>query len=268
MINLNEVKQVVTVAGNDSDGSAGMPADLHTFFLSDVYGMGILTAGVAGNSYEISDQVIMPTTFVENQFSALRSDFNISATKTGMLGSSEIIYCFRSNYSKDYFGALVVDPVIVTKHGNMLLDRQAYDDFKDLIVPLADVITPNIYEAEVLSGQKIDSKETMISAAKCIQQMGAKNVVIKGEHNNPSQKVVFDYVLTSSGEEQWYSMPYVNTKHINGTGDVFSAKITAEIAKGKGIFSAVSDAKHFVFNAINSPLNVGHNYGPINIWKA
>lgn len=259
--------QVLTVAGNDSDGSAGLPADLHAFFLTDVYGMGILTAAVAGNSIEISDQVIMPVEFLKKQFDAIKEDFHVSATKTGMLGTKEIINCFYQNFNKKQLGKLIVDPVIVTKHGNFLLDKMAYKDFVNLIVPMADVITPNIYEAQVLSGMKIKSITDMKTAAEIIQKLGAKNVVIKGSHNNNFQKNVEDVVLTENGVFKVFASSYVNTQRLNGTGDTFSAVITAELAKGNDLISAVETAKELVHQAISLPIRIGKNHGPINLWN-
>lgn len=264
---MNSKVQVLTVAGNDCDGSAGMPADLHAFFLAGVYGMGILTAAVAGNSYKISDQVLMPTTFIDHQFAALKKDFKIAATKTGMLGTSAIIRCFCRNFSSVDFGKLVVDPVIITKHGNFLLDKEAYGDFVKLIVPMADVITPNAFEAQTLSGVEIVSRESMITAAKRLQELGAKNVIIKGKHEDPAQSKVEDFVLKEDGSYQWLSMPYVATERLNGTGDVFSAVITAEIAKGNDLFTAAEIAKSTVYQSITEPVDVGHRHGPINLWN-
>lgn len=264
---MNTKVQVLTVAGNDCDGSAGMPADLHAFFLANVYGMGILTAGVAGNSYEISDQQLMPTSFIQHQFDALKKDFKISATKTGMLGTSEIIKCFHDNFSAKYFGKLVVDPVIITKHGNFLLDKDAYRDFVKLVVPMADVITPNAYEAQELSGVAIDSRDDMLLAARKLQGLGARSVIVKGKHDNASQTVVEDLVLAADGSTKWLSMPYVDTQRLNGTGDVFSAVITAEIAKGSDLFAAAETAKNVVYKSISEPLDAGHLHGPINLWN-
>lgn len=264
---MNSKVQVLTVAGNDCDGSAGMPADLHAFFLSGVYGMGVLTAAVAGNSYEISDQVLMSTDFIDHQFAALKKDFRIAATKTGMLGTSEIIKCFHRNFSPKYFGKLVVDPVIITKHGNFLLDKESYGDFVKLVVPMADVITPNAFEAQALSGVEIKSRESMMVSAKRLQELGAKNVIIKGKHEDSTQTKVEDLVLKDDGNYQWLSMPYVSTERLNGTGDVFSAVITAEIAKGNDLFTAAKIAKNIVYNSISKPIAIGHCHGPINLWN-
>lgn len=258
---------MLTVAGNDSDGSAGMPADLHAFFLADVYGMGILTAAVAGNSVSISDQTLMPVEFIKNQFNAIKTDFDVKATKTGMLGSQDVIRCFYENFDHKQLGKLIVDPVIITKHGDYLLAEEAYKDFVKLIVPMADVITPNIYEAQVLSGLKISSIEDMKKAAKKIQKLGAKNVVIKGKHDSSLQKDVADIVFTEQGEFRTFTSTYVDTLRLNGTGDIFSATITAELAKGTDLLDAVELAKRLVHQAISSPINVGSKHGPVNLWN-
>ena len=267
MYSLESKIQVLTVAGNDSDGSAGMPADLHAFFLANVYGMGILTAGVAGNSVNISDQTLMPVEFIKNQFNALKADFDIKATKTGMLGSQDIIRCFYKNFDTKHLGKLVVDPVIITKHGDFLLAEAAYKDFINLIVPMADVITPNIYEAQILSGLNINSIDYMKEAAIKIQKLGAKNVVIKGKHDNSQQTDVEDLVLTEQGAFQTFVFPYVDTIRLNGTGDIFSATITAELAKGTDLLNAVRIAKKVVYQAISVPIEVGSKHGPVNLWN-
>lgn len=262
-------KQVVTIAGNDSDGSAGMPADMHAFFTDDTYGMGILTAAVAGNSISIYQQQIMPADFVAKEFDVLAADFKISASKTGMLGNSEIIKVIADKYTLANFGPLVVDPVIITKHGDFLLEKDAYQDFKKTIIPLAEVITPNYYEAETLTGIKIpldNPKPAMVKAAKILQQMGAKNVVVKGPHEDDNQEYVDDLLITATGQEQWFSGKFVKTNKINGTGDTFSAIITAELAKENDLSKAVKIAKQRVHAAIAHPLNIGSKFGPVNQW--
>ncbi|MFR0771220.1 MAG: hydroxymethylpyrimidine/phosphomethylpyrimidine kinase [Limosilactobacillus pontis] len=139
--------QALTIAGHDSDGSAGMPADLHAFFADGVYGHGILTAAVAGNSYDITAQQVMPKEFIAEQFHQLARDFTIGAAKTGMLANDDIVNVVADNYDAQIFGPLVVDPVIITKHGAMLLNQSAYERFRERIIPLATVITPNFFEA-------------------------------------------------------------------------------------------------------------------------
>ena len=140
MINLTEqYPQALTIAGSDSDGSAGMQADLHTFFRRHIYGTAVMTAAVAGNSYGIHDSVTLPTSFIDQEFKDLADDYHVRASKTGMLADTELIRTVIKNYQKYDFGPLVVDPVITTKHGNMLLEQSAYQTLRDELIPLATV---------------------------------------------------------------------------------------------------------------------------------
>ena len=265
---VNQQVQAVTIAGHDSDGSAGMPADLHAFFADGVYGHGLLTAAVAGNSYGIEAQQIMPTDFIAKQFEVLAADFNIKAAKTGMLANDDVIQVVADQYPKANFGPLVVDPVIITKHGNMLLEQSAYELFREQIIPMATVITPNFFEAQKLAEMEINTADDMLAAAKKLQQMGAKNVVVKGEHNDPDQDSVSDVVLLENGEHFTLTKPFVNTTHVNGTGDTFSATIAGELAKGQDVATAVRYAKEAVYAAIANEISVGHKFGPVNHWAA
>lgn len=265
---VNQQVQAVTIAGHDSDGSAGMPADLHAFFADGVYGHGLLTAAVAGNSYGIEAQHIMPTDFIAKQFEVLAADFNIKAAKTGMLANDDVIQVVADQYPHANFGPLVVDPVIITKHGNMLLEQSAYELFREKIIPLAAVITPNFFEAQKLAEMEIKDDNDMLTAAKKLQALGAKNVVVKGEHNDPQQETVTDVVLLANGDHFTLTKPFVDTTHVNGTGDTFSATIAAELAKGNDVAAAVRAAKDAVYAAISHGIAVGHKFGPINHWAA
>ena len=260
--------QALTIAGHDSDGSAGMPADLHAFFADGVYGHGILTADVAGNSYDITAQQVMPKEFIAEQFHQLARDFTIGAAKTGMLANDDVIDVVVDNYDDQSFGPLVVDPVIITKHGAMLLTQSAYERFRERIIPLATVITPNFYEAQKLAELTISNRQDQLTAARRLQEMGAKNVVVKGAHSDTAQDTIDDLVLLEDGDHFWMSKPYIKTSLLNGTGDTFSAIIAAELAKGQDVASAVRRAKDAVYTAIAHPLTVGHRFGPINHWAA
>ncbi|BDX40909.1 phosphomethylpyrimidine kinase [Enterococcus faecium] len=261
--------QAMTIAGSDSDGSAGMQADMHTFFTRNVYGVSVMTACVAGNSYGIGASVTLPTDFIDKEFELIAKDFQIRAAKTGMLADSKLIETVVKNYQKYDFGPLVVDPVIVTKHGNLLLEESALQSLKEKLVPLAEVLTPNFYEAEKLTGRTLAAEEDFVQAAKELQDMGAKNVMIKGHHaKNAQQETVNDYVLLESGKSFWLNAPFYPTDRINGTGDSLSACIAAELAKGKTVEQAIRLAKDYVNRAIREEINVGHKYGPINHWAA
>ncbi|APT14088.1 bifunctional hydroxymethylpyrimidine kinase/phosphomethylpyrimidine kinase [Lactobacillus jensenii] len=257
----------LTIAGNDSDGSAGMPADLHAFYARKVYGMGLMTAAVAGNTTGIYAAQIMPVDFIQKQFDVLNDDFSIKALKTGMLANKEIINCVADNIEKYDMGKVVIDPVIITKHGNSLLDDDAYQTFLNRLLPLADIITPNYYEQKKLTELPLDSEAEILVGAKKLQDLGAKNVLMKGKHTGDSSEVV-DILLTEDGQVHKFTKPYYETERVNGTGDTLSAVITAELAKGTNLIDAVKIAKDFTYEAISHPIIVGSKWGPINHWAA
>ncbi|WP_125607443.1 bifunctional hydroxymethylpyrimidine kinase/phosphomethylpyrimidine kinase [Lapidilactobacillus bayanensis] len=264
----NDYIQALTIAGNDSDGSAGMPADLHSFFCRNVYGMGLITSAVSGNSYTIEAAHIIPIDFIEQQFKTLAKDFHIRASKTGMLANDDVINVVADNYQKVDFGPLVVDPVIITKHGSMLLEQSAYETFREKLLPLATVLTPNFYEAQKLTELALDTPEEIAKGARTLQKLGAKNVMLKGRHDDASQAEVTDYVLLENGDSFTLTESYIHTNRVNGTGDTLSAVIAAELAKGNDVATAIKIAKKFVHEAIAHPIEVGHQFGPINHWAA
>ena len=265
---VNEFPQVLTIAGSDSDGSAGMQADLHTFFIRKTYGMSVLVAAVAGNSYGIHAAETLPLHFVDKQFEVLADDFKVRASKTGMLSDASLIEAVVKAYKQFVFGPLVVDPVITTKHGAQLLEAAAFEALKEKLLPLATVATPNFFEAQLLTGRTIDNEQQQTAAAKDIQSLGVQNVIVKGWHNQDNQNEVADYVLLADGSDFWLRHPYFDTTHINGTGDTLSAAIAAEIAKGKDVATAIRIAHDVTATAIEHEIAVGHKFGPINHWAA
>lgn len=227
---IKDPKIAVTIAGNDSDGSAGMPADLHAFYDRGVYGMGLMTAAVAGNTTGIFAQQIMPVDFIQKQFDVLNDDFKISAAKTGMLANKEIIDCVADNLEKYDMGKIVLDPVIITKHGATLLDDDAYQTFLDQLLPLADVITPNFYEQQKLTGMKLENKEEIHAGAKKLQEMGAKNVLMKGRHD-ADQAEVADILLTEDGNFHEFTKPHFKTDRVNGTVILYLQSLRQSLLK-------------------------------------
>lgn len=264
---INDFPQVLTIAGSDCDGSAGMQADLHTFFVRQTYGMSVLVAAVAGNSYGIQAAENLPLDFVAKQFEVLAADFKIRAAKTGMLGTADLIKTVVTAYQNYDFGPLVVDPVITTKHGAQLLEDEAFTSLKQELLPLATVATPNFFEAQLLTGLAIKGRDDQKAAALAIQALGVDNVVVKGWHR-PGQEQVYDYVVYDDGGEEWLVHPYYDTEHINGTGDTFSATIAAELAKGQPLKQAIKTAHDVTVAAISKPIEVGHKFGPINHWAS
>ncbi|WEV43752.1 bifunctional hydroxymethylpyrimidine kinase/phosphomethylpyrimidine kinase [Lactobacillus sp. ESL0684] len=254
----------LTIAGNDSDGSAGMSADLHSFYAREVYGMGLLTAAVAGNTTGIYAQEVLPIAFIQKQFEVLNADFTINALKTGMLANKAVISCVAKNLRNYHMGKIVIDPVIMTKHGDTLLDDDAYQTFLTELLPLADIITPNFYEQQRLTASTLGNKAAIKQGAIKLQKMGAKNVLMKGRHDDTSQDTVTDIFLAADGQFYEFTKPFINTDRINGTGDTLSAVIAAELAKGSSMFNSVKIAKDFTYEAIAHPIAVGSKYGPIN----
>ncbi|CAJ2236335.1 bifunctional hydroxymethylpyrimidine kinase/phosphomethylpyrimidine kinase [Fructilactobacillus sanfranciscensis] len=263
---INDYPQVVTIAGSDSDGSAGMQADLLTFFAKKVYGATVITACVAGNSFGIHAGVNMEPDFIAQEFKDLADDFKIRAAKTGMLADSKIINSVADNYEKYDFGPLVVDPVIITKHGDMLLEQEAYDALVKRLLPMADVLTPNFFEAVKLTGLDDQDPDFQAKAAHKLQELGAKNIMVKGRHDSDDQTEVTDYVLLEDGSTFTLTGPYFNTTHKNGTGDTLSAAITAELGLGKSVEEAIRSGKKYVDACIKNGIDVGHKFGPINHW--
>ncbi|MFZ2354186.1 bifunctional hydroxymethylpyrimidine kinase/phosphomethylpyrimidine kinase [Paucilactobacillus nenjiangensis] len=262
----NEYPQVMVIGGSDSDGSAGIEADLHSFFMRRVYGTVVMTAVVAGNSYGIHDAFTLPLPFISKQFEVLADDLGVKAVKTGMLADADLINTVADNLEKYDFGKLVVDPVIVTKHGALLLEDAAFETLKNRLIPLAEIITPNFYEAEHIVGRKLKSKDEIEAAAHELQDLGAKNVMLKGQRIGDGQETVDDFVLLEDGKTFWLPAQFFDTDRRNGTGDTVSAVIAAELAKGTNVEKSIRIAREFVTNAIGNEIQVGHKYGPINHW--
>lgn len=261
---INQTPQAVTIAGSDSGGGAGIQADLKTFQARHVFGMSIITALTAQNTYGVSDAFEVPIDFITAQFEALTADFKIGAAKTGMLASAEIVQTVVQNYKNSDFGPLVVDPVMVAKGGSRLLNPSAIDAVKNDLLPIAEIVTPNIPEAEALVGYSIENEKTIIQAAYDLKALGANQVIIKGGHGQG--RLSSDFVLFSDGRELWYQTPRLATVRTHGTGDTFASCIVAELAKGESIEKAIQIAKAFIYAAIDQVISVGHGHGPTNHW--
>lgn len=261
---MNETPQVVTIAGSDSGGGAGMQADLKTFQARHAFGMNIVIALTAQNTLGVQESYPIPPAFIDAQFASLAADFQIHAAKTGMLADREHVACVVKNLQAVDFGPLVVDPVMIAKGGHPLLEADAITSIRTELLPLATIVTPNIPEAEVLADCEIHTEADMMKAAKMIQQFGVKHVIIKGGHQVGEQ--ARDYVLFASGESKWLSGPRIETQNTHGTGDTFSACIAAELAKGTPLEEAILIGKQFIQGAIEQGIAVGHGHGPTNHW--
>ncbi len=255
--------KTLTIAGSDSGGGAGIQADLKTFQELGVYGMSVITAVTAQNTLGVQGVYPMSVEAIEEQINSIAADLAPDALKTGMLFSAAIIKKVGDLVEDNSWNKLVVDPVMIAKGGSRLLQEEAVEAMKEHLLPRAYVITPNIPEAEVLTGMKIEMEEDRKGAAEALYQLGAMNVVIKGGHTEDDDAVDLLY----DGEEFYeFKSLRIKTDHTHGTGCTFAAVITAELAKGCSVKEAVHTAKKFITAAIYNELKIGSGNGPTNHW--
>ena len=263
---MSKVAQALTIAGSDSGGGAGIQADLKTFQMRGVFGTSVITAVTAQNTLGVFDIHTIPLQTIQSQLKAIADDFTIRAFKIGMLGTAEIIECVAEALNQYHFGTLVLDPVMIAKGGAPLLQQRAVGSLNTFLLPLADVITPNLPEAKALTGVEVIDDQTAQHAAQILQARGVKTVVIKGGHSAHSQsEVCRDWIFTPDTQFTLESPRYA-TAQTHGTGCTFSACMTAELAKGASVEQAIKTAKDYITAAISHPLNVGHGHGPTNHW--
>lgn len=255
------VKKALTIAGSDSGGGAGIQADLKTFAAFGVHGMSAITSITAQNTKKVTKIMDVSSEVIRAQIRAVADDIGVDAAKTGMLHTSTIIDAVASEVKK-YDFPLVVDPVMVSKGGSALLQPKARDALIAKIIPLATVVTPNIPEAEVLSGLKIKSLDDAEKAGKSILKMDAEAVVVKGGHMPVDGKSIDTLVM--KGKVLRIGAQWVKSEATHGTGCCFSAAIAANLAKGLEIEESVKMAKKFVTRAIELGLQIGKGHGPVN----
>ncbi|WP_179395830.1 bifunctional hydroxymethylpyrimidine kinase/phosphomethylpyrimidine kinase [Lacticaseibacillus absianus] len=265
MPELQQYPQALSIAGSDSGGGAGMQADLKTITARHVFAATVLVAITAQNTLGVQDAMALPPAMIDAQFASLAQDLAIRACKTGMLADVPTVHAVVRNLKRYDFGPLTVDPVMVAKGGAALLSEAAVTVVAQELIPLAALVTPNLPEAEKLTGQAITTAADMREAAGFFQQLGAQNVIIKGGHLS-DQPEASDFVLLANGEHFWLRAPRVDTVRTHGTGDTLSACITAELAKGAGMADAIRTGKAYVEAAIRDGIVVGHGHGPLNHW--
>jgi len=254
------VKTAMTIAGSDSGGGAGIQADLKTFSALGVYGTSAITAITAQNTQGVTQVLELPPDLVAAQIDAIVSDIGADAVKTGMLANSAIIEVVAQKVRQHGLTNLVVDPVMVAKSGDHLLQREAVAALRELLLPLALVVTPNIPEAEVLVGRKLEGPDDLRRAAEEIGALGARHVVLKGGHRDgPAVDLYYD---GRSFHE--FSAARVDTNSTHGTGCTFASAIAAGLAKGSTVREAVAMAKAYITKALQSAYPVGHGHGPVH----
>ena len=263
---MTQIAQALTIAGSDSGGGAGIQADLKTFQMRGVYGMSVLAAVTAQNTLGVQAIHGVPLDIICAQIDSIAADFQVAAFKIGMLGTAEVIECVAEKLAGKPFGRLVLDPVMVAKGGAPLLQQNAVSALKRHLLPLADVLTPNLPEAEALTGIDIQTDADAERAARILQETGVQTVVIKGGHSGGSKsEICRDWVFMPDGQFTLES-PRFPTPHTHGTGCTFSACLTAELAKDESVEAAIRTAKQCITAAISQPINIGHGHGPVNHW--
>lgn len=257
------VVRALTIAGSDSSGGAGIQADLKTFQELGVYGMSAITAVTAQNTLGVQAVYPLSPEAVVQQIQAVGSDIGVDAVKTGMLFSSEIILAVANAIQTFGWTKVVVDPVMIAKGGAVLLQEEAIRALTEKLLPLTAVVTPNIPEAEKLTGMTILNKMDKEEAARRLSGFGARYVIIKGGHDTGTEAVdvLFDgrYFIELAGKR-------IATGHTHGTGCTFSAALAAGLARGLDIESSMRQAKAFIQAAIAEGINIGSGRGPTNHW--
>jgi hydroxymethylpyrimidine kinase/phosphomethylpyrimidine kinase len=254
------MKRILTIAGSDSGGGAGIQADLKAITVLGGYGMSVITALTAQNTVGVQAILDLPLDFIEKQIDSVVSDIGVDAVKTGMLSSSEVVALVARKIREHRLKRVVVDPVMVAKSGDPLLKEEGQRTLRRELIPLASVVTPNLPEATVLSGFNVDNRETMRQAAMKIHEMGARNVVIKGGHLKGE---VVD-ILFDGRDFHEFPSSRIPTKNTHGTGCTFASAIATELAKGNSVRESVLHAKALITSAISFSLSLGKGHGPTN----
>ena len=241
------MKRILTIAGSDSGGGAGIQADLKAITLLQGYGMSVITALTAQNTVGVQGIHEVPARFVERQIDSVLSDVGTDAIKTGMLANREIIEVVAKKIEQYGVETVVVDPVMVSKSGSHLLRKDAQKALIKRLIPLAWVVTPNLFEASVLTGTEVNSLEGMKKAAIQIWELGAKNVVVKGGH---LKGTAIDLLYDGQSYSE-IAGPRIKTKNTHGTGCTFASAIATLLARGEPVSEAVRKAKVFIGMAIH-----------------
>jgi len=256
------VPRALTIAGSDSGGGAGIQADLKTFAALGVYGMSAITAVTAQNTVGVTAVQDIAPDVIGAQIDAVVTDIGVDAVKTGMLSNAETIGVVASKARGHAFKRLVVDPVMVATSGVRLLRDDAVETLVRELLPLATVVTPNVPEAEVLTGAAIADEEGMREAARTIAGMGPRFVVVKGGHLEGSDRSVD--LLFDGRDFTEFGGTRIETSSTHGTGCTFASAIAAGLARGQSVSEAVALAKRFVAEAMAAAFPIGQGHGPVS----
>jgi hydroxymethylpyrimidine/phosphomethylpyrimidine kinase len=253
------LRRVLTIAGSDSGGGAGIQADLKTMLACGVHGMSVVTAVTAQNSLGVQGYWELPPEAVRAQLDSVLGDIGVDAVKTGMLASSELV-SLVAGVLREVEVPVVVDPVGVSKHGDSLLADDALAAVREELIPAATVVTPNLYEVAQLTGVKVDDESGMRAAAAAMHRLGPGWVLVKGGHlPGEAVDVLFD-------GEHWFEFrsPRFDNRHTHGTGCTLASAIASHLAKGLAMPEAVGAAKRYVSGAIQHGFALGAGIGPVD----
>ncbi|MFM9556483.1 bifunctional hydroxymethylpyrimidine kinase/phosphomethylpyrimidine kinase [Streptomyces caniscabiei] len=251
--------RVLTVAGSDSGGGAGVQADLKTMLALGVHGMSVVTAVTAQNSLGVQGAWELPVAAVRAQYHSVVDDIGVQAVKTGMLASAELVEAVAELLAATDV-PVVVDPVGVSKHGDPLLAASALESVRTLLLPVATVATPNLDEVTQLTGVRVQSEAGMREAAEAVLAYGPRWALIKGGHL-PGEAVD---LLTDGSEEHWLRAPRYDNRHTHGTGCTLASAIASHLARGRTVPEAVAAAKEYVTGAIAAGFALGGGIGPVD----
>jgi hydroxymethylpyrimidine/phosphomethylpyrimidine kinase len=261
------IRKALTIAGSDSGAGAGIQADLKTFAAHGVYGTSAITAITAQNTVGVSAVLALKPKLVGAQIDAIIADIGADAVKTGMLANAAIIDSVARKISEHGLKNIVIDPVMVATSGDLLIQKSAVALLRSKLMPLATIVTPNIPEAEVLTGLKLRTTEEITEAARRIVKLGAKTVLIKGGHlKGPAIDLFFDGKTFTA-----LNAPRIRTNNTHGTGCTLSAAIAANLAMGEKIETAVTNAKRYITDALRHSYRIGSGHSPVHhfykFWK-
>ena len=254
---------VLTIAGSDSGGGAGIQSDLKTFRNHGVFGTTVITSITAQNTKGVRSAYELPARIISEQLCSVLLDYRIKAAKTGMLSGPKVINEIAGQLKKSGI-KLIVDPVIFSKNSYRLLSASGIKSMRERLFPITYLITPNIPEAEILTGIKVDSIEHLESSAVVLSEMGVKNVLIKGGHLKSSIGLPLGTDVLFDGKKFYlFSTNYINTKNTHGIGCTLSAAITANLAKGNSLAGSIESAKQYVVKALKKTVKIGKGYSPV-----
>ena len=257
-------KVVISIGGSDSGGGAGIQADLRTFMSLKVHGCTVITCITAQNSLEVTGVEAVHSNMLINQIDALFKDLKIQCLKTGMLLNENLITTTATKL-KEYSLPKIIDPVMCSRTGSKLIEDNAINAYKKLLIPQAQIVTPNIFEANLLSNIKIQNQEDIESAAKNILNLGPKAVLIKGGGLNHLKGK--DFYIDNTGKKHWFINEFVNTSNTHGTGCTLSAAICSYLALGFNILEAIEKAKIFIVRSLKKSYKIGSGSGPLGHYQ-